>query len=224
MLVVDDDESIRETIRGALEAQAYTVDDAADGSAFFSIMEGQRPDVVVLDVNLPGMSGLEILSELRRRNIKVPVLMLTARADETDRVVGLDLGADDYLTKPFSVRELLARLRALLRRAQVAAEPSETLSFGVLEVHPAEREVYVDHALVPTTAKEFELLLFLARNPRIVYTREDLLREVWSSSAAWQDQGTVTEHVRRLRMKLEKDREHPRWLVTVPRVGYRFEP
>lgn len=222
--MVDDDESIRETIRGALEAQAYTVDDAADGSSFFSVVEAQRPDVVVLDVNLPGMSGLEILSELRRRDIKVPVLMLTARADETDRVVGLDLGADDYLTKPFSVRELLARLRALLRRAQVADAPSETFSFGVLEIHPAEREVFVDHALVHTTAKEFELLLFLARNPRIVYTREDLLREVWSSSAAWQDQGTVTEHVRRLRMKLEKDREHPRWLVTVPRVGYRFEP
>ena len=225
VLVIDDDDSIRETVRRALEAQSYTVDEAADGSAGLLLIRSERPDVVVLDVSLPDMSGLEILGELRRAHEDLPVLLLTARADESDRVVGLDLGADDYLTKPFSVRELLARIRALLRRSSRGAKPSaEELTFGQLEIRPAEREVFVDGVLIQTTPKEFDLLVFLARHPRVVFTRDELLREVWSSSAAWQDQGTVTEHIRRLRKKLEPNPEQPRWLVTAARVGYRFEP
>lgn len=224
VLLVDDDDGIRSAVRRALEAQTHQVDEADSGAAALATLARGTPDVIVLDVGLPDQSGLEVLSELRRRNPALPVILLTARAEEADRVLGLDLGADDYLTKPFSVRELMARIRAVLRRAGHAADTPDRLQFGDMEIRVAEREVVLAGEVVGTTPKEFELLVFLARHPRAVFSREELLREVWSSSAAWQDQATVTEHVRRLRRKLESDPENPRWLVTARGVGYRFEP
>jgi DNA-binding response OmpR family regulator len=174
---------------------------------------------------LPGADGLAVLRQLRADG-DVPVILLTARTDEIDRVVGLELGADDYVVKPFSPRELAVRVRNMLRRA--AAVPplnhGTTMRFGTLRIDPAAREVTVDDRIVTLTPKEFDLLLALARSPRQVFTRRQLLDSVWASAPEFQDPATVTVHVGRLRQKLESDPEHPRWIATAWGVGYRFEP
>ena len=154
----------------------------------------------------------------------LPVILLTARTEEPDRVLGLELGADDYVIKPFSPRELVARVRSVLRRSAPGAKPAEILEYDGLRIDEQARVVTLDGAEVEMTPKEFDLLAFLARSPRQVFSRSQLLEQVWDSSADWQDPSTVTVHVRRLRRKLEVDQENPRWITTVWGVGYRFEP
>src|SRR5262249_6407868 len=181
----------------------------------------ELPSLVVLDLMLPGLDGFEVCRRLRSM-APVPVIMLTARGDEEDRVLGLELGADDYLAKPFSPRELTARVRAVLRRAAepFAASAAEPMSFDCLIIDPTAREVTVDGALVALTAREFELLVFLARSPRHAFRREELLEHVWGFT--YGDTATVTVHIRRLREKIEHDPSRPKHLVTVWGVGYRF--
>ena len=181
-----------------------------------------KPDLVVLDVMLPEIDGFALLGRIRRDG-DTPVILLTARTEEPDRVLGLELGADDYVVKPFSPRELAARVRSVLRRAQ-PREASPNLDFEDLQIDGVTREVRLHGEVVPTTPKEFDLLAFMAASPRKVFSRSQLLEEVWDSSSDYQDPSTVTVHVRRLRQKLEADSENPRWLHTVWGVGYRFEP
>jgi len=164
---------------------------------------------------------LEVLTEIRKKS-NLPVIVLSGRGEESERVVALEMGADDYVVKPFLVRELPARIRSVLRRARPA--PSARMEFGPLEIRLAEREVVLAGRTIETTAKEFDLLAKLASHPRRVFSRAELLEEVWGSSRDWQDPATVTEHVRRVRRKIENDPEQPRWLQTVRGVGYRFEP
>jgi len=177
---------------------------------------------VVLDAMLPKLDGFDVLTQLRKKT-DVPVILLTARTDEVDRVLGLELGADDYVVKPFSPRELAARVRSVLRRARPL--PSHRgLDFGRIAIDGATREVTKDDQVIELTPKEFDLLAFLAGSPRQVFSRSQLLEHVWDSSSDYQDPSTVTVHVRRLRRKLEDDPEQPAWLQTVWGVGYRFEP
>jgi DNA-binding response OmpR family regulator len=222
ILVVDDEPRVREVVAAYLEREGYRVDQAADGSAARAQLDGTPPDLVILDVMFPGASGLDFLTELRAQG-DVPVILLTARAEETDRILGLELGADDYVVKPFSPRELVARVRTVLRRARPIPEV-ERIEFDRLAIDVPSREVTVDGSSVPLTAKEFDLLVYLAAHPRQVFSRAQLLDQVWDSSADWQDPATVTVHVRRLRSKLESDPANPRWLETVWGVGYRFRP
>ena len=222
LLVVDDDSRVRSVVCWQLEAEGYDVREAADGNAAWQCVTDQRPDLVVLDLSLPGMSGLELLRRLRDAGDRTPVVVLSGRSGEGDRIVGLDLGADDYLVKPFSPGELAARVRSVLRRssgAPVAASPVAGEPASKLHIDPWTREVELDGEAVELTAREFDLLAFLAAHPRRVFTRAQLLEQVWSSSRSWQSEATVTEHVHRLRHKLG-----PRYLVTVRGVGYRLEP
>ncbi|HUC38281.1 MAG TPA: response regulator transcription factor [Acidimicrobiales bacterium] len=224
LLVVDDDPEVRSMLGRLLEAEGYRTDHAATGAEALESLSRHLSDLVILDVTLDGENGFDILATIRR-SYDVPVIMLTGRHDESDRVLGLRLGADDYVAKPFSSPELAARVASVLRRLDRSAPVNDQpLCFGDLTLDVLSREVLVAGKLVPTTAKEFDLLLFLARSPRQVFTRQQLLEQVWSSSADWQDAGTVTEHVRRIRRKVEKDPEHPKWVQTVRGVGYRFEP
>jgi len=221
VLVVDDDDVIRRLVRDGLERDGFDVHDVADGASALAVLEDQPPSIVILDVNLPARGGFEVLQAIRA-NSRVPVILLTGRVDEIDRVLGLELGADDYVVKPFSPRELAARVRAVLRRA--ANDEHHTLVFGELTIDPVAREVMLDGRLVELTAREFDLLQFLARSPRRVFSHGELLESVWHSASDWQDPATVTEHIRRVRAKIEADREHPRWIRTVRAAGYAFEP
>ncbi|MGH3743865.1 MAG: response regulator [Mycobacteriales bacterium] len=224
VLVVDDDDDVRAMVTDLLEQEGFRTHDAADAPSALQAVEAIGPDVVLLDVTMPDMGGLDMLTELRRRN-DVPVILLTGRGSETDRVVGLRMGADDYVVKPFSSAELVARVQSVLRRSRRPAAPDgAVLRFGRLNIDPDVREVLLDGDAVPMTAREFDLLLFLARSPRRVFSREQVLTHVWESSTRWQDPATVTEHVRRIRRKIETDPDKPRWLTTVRGVGYRFEP
>ncbi|HZU81050.1 MAG TPA: response regulator transcription factor [Acidimicrobiales bacterium] len=224
LLVVDDDPDVRSMLSRLLATEGYEVEEAATGPETLSILSGRRTDLVILDVMLTGEDGFDLLAAIRRSS-NIPVILLTGRGRETDRVLGLKLGADDYVVKPFSAAELAARVGSVLRRAGQRPGPVPmTLEFGDLVIDPLSREVSVRGELVPTTAKEFDLLLFLANSPRQVFSREQLLANVWESSSDWQDAGTVTEHIRRVRRKIETDPEHPRWVRTVRGVGYRFEP
>ena len=224
ILVVDDEPMVREVVVAYLEREGFRVDEASTGSAALKHIEESPPDLVVLDVMLPEVDGFSVLTELRRSG-DIPVILLTARTEETDRVLGLELGADDYVVKPFSPRELVARVRSVLRRAAPAtAKPPEVLEFDGLVIDEQARDVKLREVAIEMTPKEFDLLAFLARSPRQVFSRSQLLEQVWDSSADWQDPSTVTVHVRRLRRKLEKDPENPRWITTVWGVGYRFEP
>lgn len=225
VLVVDDEPMVREVVVRYLERDGVRVHEVGDGDAALAWLGSNRPDLVVLDIMLPGTDGLAVLRRIRADG-DVPVVLLTARTDEVDRVVGLELGADDYVVKPFSPRELAARVRNMLRRASAAPPPpaAAALDFGALRVDPGAREVAVDGAVVPLTPKEFDLLHVLARSPRQVFSRSQLLELVWESSPDFQDPATVTVHVGRLRQKLEPDPDHPRWIVTAWGVGYRFEP
>jgi DNA-binding response OmpR family regulator len=223
VLLVDDEPLVREVVGRYLERDGIRVHEVADGRAALDWIRSNTPDLVVLDVMLPEVDGLAVLSEVRRRG-DVPVILLTARSEEVDRIVGLELGADDYVVKPFSPRELAARVRNVLRRARPASSADADLEFDGLRIDVPAREVSVDGAPVVLTPKEFDLLVALARAPRQVFTRAQLLEQVWSSSPDYQDPATVTVHVRRLRQKLEREPDDPRWLTTVWGVGYRFEP
>jgi DNA-binding response OmpR family regulator len=222
VLVVDDHEMVREVVTGYLEREGYRVEQAGDGESALRAIAAQRPDLLVLDTMLPGVDGFTVLREVRRTS-DLPVVLLTARSEESDRVVGLDLGADDYVVKPFSPRELVARVGSVLRRA-APSHPPDRLVFADLVIDCTSREVSVAGAVIPTTAREFDLLAFMASSPRQVFTRGQLLEHVWASSADYQDPSTVTVHVRRLRLKVERDPEQPRHITTVWGVGYRFEP
>lgn len=208
-----------------LQDDGYEVFEADDALGAMEHLGANPPDLVLLDVVLPGVDGLDLLRRIRRKST-VPIIMLTGRTDEADRIEGLRSGADDYVLKPFSPGELVARVESVLRRSapQAALVEQTVLAFDGLEIDPVAREVSVQGETVPVTAREFDLLAFLASAPRQVFTREQLLRQVWDSSAQWQDDATVTEHVRRVRKKIEADPDRPRWLVTVRGVGYRFEP
>ncbi|MCP4303442.1 MAG: response regulator transcription factor [bacterium] len=224
ILVVDDEPMVREVVVAYLEREGFRVDEVSTGSAALKHIEESPPDLVVLDVMLPEVDGFSVLTELRRSG-DIPVILLTARTEETDRILGLELGADDYVVKPFSPRELVARVRSVLRRtAPAAAKPPRVLEFDGLVIDEQAREISLADAAIEMTPKEFDLLAFLARSPRQVFSRSQLLEQVWDSSADWQDPSTVTVHVRRLRRKLEIDPENPRWITTVWGVGYRFEP
>jgi DNA-binding response OmpR family regulator len=222
VLVVDDEPTIREIVVGYLQREGYRTLEAADGNRARELLEREPPDLVVLDVMLPGADGLELCRWIRSRS-RLPVIMLTARGEESDRIVGLELGADDYVTKPFSPRELAARVRTVLRRAEPEAVSEERLSFNGLVIDSATREVTKNGAELRLTAREFDLLWFVASHPRRVFSREQIMRRVWGYSSAL-DTGTVTVHVRRLREKIEQEPSHPRHLETVWGVGYRFMP
>lgn len=223
VLVVDDEATIRDVVAGYLEADGFVVHRAGDGPGALRLLDKHPVELVVLDVVLPGLGGLQVLTRLRRTS-DVPVILLTGRGDEADRVIGLEPGADDYVVKPFSVRELAARVRTVLRRGE--PRHAGTLAFGgdALVIDLGSREVVVDGRRVATTAREFDLLAFLAASPRQVFSRRQLLRQVWGSSDDYQDPSTVTVHVRRLRQKVEDAPGEPRWITTVWGVGYRFEP
>jgi DNA-binding response OmpR family regulator len=223
VLVVDDEPMVREVVARYLEREGLRVHESADGDDAMRWLARNQPDLVVLDLMLPGTDGLSILRQLRAVG-EIPVILLTARAEEVDRVVGLELGADDYVVKPFSPRELAVRVRNLLRRAPRPPAAGALLQFGDLTIDPAAREVAVADRTVPLTPKEFDLLHFLASSPRRVFSRRQLLEQLWDSAPEYQDPATVTVHVGRLRQKLESDPAQPRWIVTAWGIGYRFEP
>lgn len=224
ILVVDDDETVAEVVSRYLRREGFAVDVVTDGRVAVERALADPPDLVILDLMLPGIDGLEVCRRLRAL-APVPVIMLTARGQESDRVVGLELGADDYVAKPFSPKELVARVRAVLRRARgpLAAPPPGELVFDDAELHVdvAARQARLSDALVPLTAREFELLAFLMRNPRRAFSREELLQEVWGTK--YGDTSTVTVHVRRLREKIERDPSTPCRITTVWGLGYRWE-
>jgi DNA-binding response OmpR family regulator len=222
VLVVDDEPMVREVLVRYLAREGFEVGEAADGVTALDLAAAEPPDLVLLDLMLPGLDGYEVFRRLREK-AATPVIMLTARGEETDRIVGLELGADDYVTKPFSPREVVARVRAVLRRAAPAVPASGTLSAGDISLDLDRRELAVRGEPVRLTRKEFELLSYLATQPGVTFTRTQLLEDVWDF--AWDgDSATVTVHVRRLREKIEADPSSPRHLVTVWGVGYRFEP
>jgi DNA-binding response OmpR family regulator len=227
VLVVDDEPMVREVVARYLELDGHRVVEVADGDDGLAWLDANQPDLVVLDVMLPGTDGLTILRRLRERS-QVPVLLLTARTEEVDRIAGLEMGADDYVVKPFSAREVAARVRTILRRSAHSRADADVLATVVehegLRIDTASRTVEAHGAPVALTAKEFDLLTVLASSPRQVFSRRQLLDQVWDSAPEYQDPATVTVHVGRLRQKLERDPDHPSWIVTVWGVGYRFEP
>lgn len=216
ILLVDDEPEIRFVVARGLTAEGHDVIEAADGREAVDLL-ASAPDLVVLDVNMPELDGWEVLAEIRRRG-NTPVVMLTSEQDEGHRIHGLDMGADDYLGKPFSVGELAARVRSVLRRAPQSTAPALVTANG-LDVDLVARQVVVDGKPVELPRREFDLLAFLATHPREALTIADLLQRVWGSSSEWQDKHTVTEHVRRLRQHIGD-----RWIETVRGIGYRFEP
>jgi len=216
-LVVEDDEDVRAVVEAALCGVGMEVEAVSDCRSGLASAGARRPDVVILDLVLPGEDGLDLLARIREHS-DVPVVVVSGRRSETDRVVALDLGADDYLVKPFSERELVARVRAVVRR--VRHPMASVLELGDLRLVPGDRRATLSGRPLRLTRREFDLLLHLARRPGQVHSREELLRAVWGSSEAWQDPATVTEHVRRLRRRLGDDAERPRWIVTIRGVGY----
>jgi two-component system, OmpR family, response regulator ResD len=224
VLVVEDDATVSEVVVRYLEREGLIVEIASDGASALASADARWPDLVVLDLMLPGIDGIEVCRRLRAE-APVPVIMLTARGDEDDRIVGLDLGADDYITKPFSPRELTARVKAVLRRAAgtvTTPDLPERIEAGELVIEVAAHEVLRDGDPVSLTAREFDLLVFLAARPRRTFRREELLEHVWGYT--YGDSATVTVHVRRLREKLEPEPSAPRHLNTVWGVGYRWDP
>jgi DNA-binding response OmpR family regulator len=230
VLIVEDELTLRETLEYNLTRQGYEVSSAADGLTGLAMARQESPDLIILDVMLPGMDGFEVCRILRQE-MSMPILMLTARADEVDKVVGLELGADDYLTKPFSMRELLARVKGLLRREQLIREKlgaenihplGEKLVFGDLSIDLVRNEILCQGEPLHLKPKEFDLLVFFARNQGIALSRDQILAQVWG----WDYSGgsrTVDVHVRWLREKIEADPSHPARIVTVRGIGYRFE-
>jgi len=222
VLVVDDEPIVRDVVVRYLKRDGFETLEAGDGDTARELIERSPPELVVLDLMLPGTDGLALCRWIRSRS-DLPVIMLTARGDEADRIVGLELGADDYVTKPFSPRELAARVRTVLRRSGPPAASVERLSFEGLVIDAGTREVLANEQRLRLTAKEFDLLFFLASNPRRVFSRDQLMDRVWGYEAA-RDTGTVTVHIRRLRAKIELDPAKPRHLETIWGVGYRFVP
>jgi DNA-binding response OmpR family regulator len=223
ILVVEDEPSICEVVGLYLKRAGYQVAMVDDGHKAIRQIEEQMPDLLILDVMLPGMNGYDVIRWLRDRS-DTPVIMLTARREEADRIAGLEMGADDYVVKPFSPQELVSRVRAVLRRSQCGnAGAEDALEFADLSISSQSRQVSLQGQDITLTSKEFDLLLLLAQHPRQVFTREQLLERVWGMTD-YIDPSTVTVHMRRLREKLEKDASRPRYLVTVWGVGYKFEP
>lgn len=222
VLVAEDDQGSRTATRLFLQRFGYHVGEAQDGPGTLREASLGSYDLVVLDLGLPGIDGEEVLARLRRDSA-LPVIVLTGRAEESERVRLLDQGADDYLVKPCSLPELEARIRAVLRRGQPVQSTSR-IEHNDLVIDRSAHRVELGGQVVDLTPKEFDLLAFLARSPRQVFNRGQLLEHVWASRSDWQDEATVTEHVRRIRRKVETDPDRPRWVITVRGVGYRFEP
>jgi DNA-binding response OmpR family regulator len=224
ILVVDDEDTIREVVGRYLSREGFEVREAADGYAALDELRFEPPDLIVLDLMLPGVDGLTITRQIRQgKHSSIPIIMLTAKGETKDRIRGLDIGADDYLAKPFSPRELVSRVNAVLRRvSEPTAAVEETLLFKGLCIQPAARTVSVDDRPVKLSAKEFDLLYHFARNPRQVFTRTQLLDDVWGYEY-YGDASTVTVHIRRLREKIEPDPSKPTFVQTVWGIGYKFE-
>jgi two-component system, OmpR family, response regulator len=223
ILLVDDERPVQKLLSYPLEKEGYEVVPALDGQEALDNFEQGQFDLVVLDIMLPKLDGLEVCRRLRAKS-SVPIIMLTAKAEEIDKVIGLELGADDYITKPFSMREFRSRVRAALRRAEMAPDQEvdeEPLARGDLRIDFSKRSTELDGAAVDLTYVEFEILSVLARHPGRVYTRDMLLDRVWGDSA-FRDQRTIDVHIRHLREKLERDPKNPEYLLTVRGVGYRF--
>jgi two-component system phosphate regulon response regulator PhoB len=227
ILVVDDDQEITKLLEKFLSNEGYQVAVASNGAGALSAASANEPELVLLDIVLGSEDGREVLRELRLIS-DVPVIFLTGRGLETERIAGLKLGADDYIVKPFSLGEVSARIETVLRRSGVNTRQHQIeapdISFGELQINENTHEVRLAGELLDLTSKEFSLLSFIAATPRQVYTRAQLLEHVWASSSEWQNEATVTEHIRRLRAKIEADADHPKWIKTVRGVGYRFEP
>jgi DNA-binding response OmpR family regulator len=225
VLVVDDEPTITDVVSRYLQRAGYDTRSAADGPAALQRAAEVRPDLVVLDLMLPGMDGLEVMRRLRAagNDRRLPIILLTAKGETTDRVIGLRLGADDYVAKPFSPAELVARVDAVLRRVDAAPELEDPIAFDELELDPVARTVTVRGGEVQLTLREYDLLLHFMRHPGQVFSRDQLMDTVWQYSF-YSDTSTVTVHVRRLRAKIEQDPSQPRWLQTVWGVGYRFQP
>jgi two-component system, OmpR family, response regulator len=223
ILIVEDDPNLRETLKYNLRKEGYDVATAGDGEQAIEVARREKPDLLILDIMLPKLSGFEVCRILRKE-MTVPILMLTAKADETDKIVGLEIGADDYMTKPFSMRELLARVRAMLRRAKIVEAPSGQTLIKIkdLEVDTARHRASLAGAALELSPKEFDLLAFLARNKGLVFSREQLLEKIWGYDFAG-DTRTVDVHIRWLRQKIEIDPGHPKYLVTVRGTGYKLE-
>jgi len=222
ILVIDDEPNIIQIVSAYFQAEGYTVHSATDGPSGLKAARVFKPDIVVLDIMLPGMDGLELLQQLRRESNDVYVIMLTAKSEETDKIVGLLLGADDYLTKPFSARELVARVKAVLRRYGGMATKSQLLAFQHLRIDIGARLVWKDGQSIDLTPIEFELLLALAEHQGRVLSREQLLTQVWAHDF-YGEKRVVDVHIGHIRKKIESDPTHPKFIVTVRGVGYRFE-
>lgn len=227
ILIVEDDEEIIELIEINVEHLDYELDSATDGESGLQKAQSRHFDLIILDLMLPKLDGLEVCKMLRAENNNTPILMLTAKSEEFDKVLGLELGADDYLTKPFSIRELLARIKANLRRVEVdkkqiaGSVQKESLAIGTLSIEPDKRKVTVNGSAISLTPKEFELLHLFASNPGKAFSRDKLLEEIWGYQFEGYDH-TVNSHINRLRNKIEEDPSEPRYLKTVWGVGYRF--
>jgi DNA-binding response OmpR family regulator len=224
ILIVEDEPSLAEVTGLYLKRAGFQVQIAHDGKQAMAILEKQIPDFVIMDTMLPEVDGISLTRWLRDRS-DVPIIMVTARREEVDRIAGLEMGADDYVVKPFSPQELVSRVRAVLRRTgrdQAEAESERTISFDSISIDPLTRVVSIKGSNVELTAKEFDMLYLLARHPKQVFTRDQLLKRVWGG-AEYIDPGTVTVHVRRLREKIESDPSKPKHLLTVWGVGYKFE-
>jgi DNA-binding response OmpR family regulator len=225
VLIVEDDANLLETLQYNLRKEGFQVITATDGEQAVSTARREKPDLIILDIMLPKMSGFEVCRILRKE-MTVPILMLTAKAEETDKIVGLEIGADDYMTKPFSMKELLARVRAMLRRSQMAGLPPAgvpaVIKTGDLEVDIARHKALLSGTLLELSPKEFDLLAFLARNKGLVFSREQLLEKVWGYDFSG-DTRTVDVHIRWLRQKIEAAPGNPRYLMTVRGTGYKLE-
>jgi phosphate regulon transcriptional regulator PhoB len=226
ILVVEDEPDIRKLVQYNLAQERFSVLEAEDGEQALKLLQREKPSLVILDLMLPGLSGMELCKLLRQRSdtARLPILMLTAKAGEADRIVGLEMGADDYLTKPFSPREMVARVKAILRRAELKTpeEPVPLYERGPLKIDFSTYEVFVRGKAIKLTLKEFELLRFLVQNPARVLNRDQLLDRVWGGET-FVTPRTVDVHIRRLRKAIEKDDRNPRWILTVRGVGYKFD-
>jgi DNA-binding response OmpR family regulator len=226
ILIIEDNRDLAHLLESHLRDLSFQVDVAFDGIAGFAKADSDNYDLIILDLMLPGLDGIEICRRLRRESSYVPILMLTAKSSEMDRVVGLEIGADDYVTKPFSIRELLARVKAILRRVEELTNDARShipavLRAGDLVINPIKRSATIEGRSIDLTAKEFDVLLHFARNPGKVYTRSQLLDMVWGYGHDGYEH-TVNSHINRLRAKIEKDPAHPAYILTVWGVGYKF--
>ena len=225
ILIVEDDRAVARGLQYALSSEGFTVLLAGTGQLALDMARSQNPDLILLDIRLPDISGFDVCRQLRAAGKRVPILMLTARDEEVDKVLGLELGADDYVVKPFSLRELTSRIRALLRRAYGdLAVPSdrERMAFGEVEIDLQRLQVYREGKLIYLTPTEFRLLRYLVAHPERPFSRDDLIEAVWGYDSSVGNQRTVDVHMRHLRVKLETDPSTPRWLVTVRGIGYKF--